>query len=77
MDPVAQYWTKIVVGILVFLVWVGSVTVLPGATTTLFVVAPTIGTALFLIAGGFLGWGAVSGGQAVKTNYLASNPSLK
>jgi hypothetical protein len=74
MDPVAQYWTKIVIGVLVFLVWVGSVTVLPGATTTLLVIAPTLSSALFVIAGGFLGWGAVQGATAVKSNYLATGP---
>lgn len=59
---------------LVFLVWVGSVLVPPGATQPLLVIQPAIQTALFVIAGGFLGWGTVQGAQAVKQNYLATNP---
>ena len=33
-----------------------------------------LSSALFVIAGGFLGWGAVQGASAVKSNYLATGP---
>jgi len=70
LDPVAAYWTKVGVGVLVFLVWVLSFTTFPGQAAPFIALTATLQQALFVIAAALLGWSTVQGATAVKSDYL-------
>ena len=65
VNPTTAYWTKIVIGVAAFIVWLGSVTVLPGAASTLFVIAAPYQQLLFAAAAGSFGWAVTQGSTAV------------
>jgi len=71
VDPVTQFWVKVIAGGIAFLVWLGSVTMLPGATATLFQIGAPYQQILFAAAAAAFAWGTVQGARGVKAAYVA------
>jgi hypothetical protein len=63
---------KVAAGAVAFLVWLGSVTMLPGSTAPIFVIGAPYQQILFAAAAAAFAWGTVQGASGVKAAYIAS-----
>jgi hypothetical protein len=65
VNPVTAYWVKVVAGAVAFLVWLGSVTTIPGSSGYLFTIGAPYQQILFAAAAAAFGWAITQGSTAV------------
>jgi len=65
VNPVTAYWVKVIAGSVAFLVWLGSVTTIPGHATFLFTIGAPYQQLLFAAAAAAFGWAITQGSTAV------------